>query len=80
MFVVYYTNGKVSGYVRKHDGMNDFLDDPRLASHYYSKESAESGKVGHHRDMGGSGFRGTIVPLRRATRDYLDWRERVRGY
>lgn len=76
MFVVYYEQGKICGYVKKHDGMNDFVDDPREASHYYSREAAEAGKVGHHSDMGGSGFRGRIVSLRQAQADY-HWRQQL---
>lgn len=62
MYVVQMPDGR---FVYKHDGMNDFVRKPCHASKYYSKEAAEAGKVGHTRDMGGSGFRGTIVPYRR---------------
>jgi len=67
MFCVY-VNG--SGYVEKRNGTVFFHDDPRLASHYYDKDDAESGKIGHHRDMGGSGFKGKIVSLESSIRSY----------
>lgn len=71
MFVVFYSKGNTSGYVRKHDGMNDFLDDPRQASRYPTTEDARRrGLVGHHRDMGGDGFLGRVVPYDRAKREY----------
>lgn len=78
MFVVHYDNGRpvgdpkrVSGYVRKRDGMNDFLSDPSRASTYPTADWARgSGLVGHHRDMGGDGFRGRVVSLETARRDY----------
>jgi len=63
MFVVYLEG---HGYVLKRDGMNTFVRDPRDASRYPTREAAEAGKVGHHRDMGGSGFKGRIVPMPRS--------------
>lgn len=58
MYVIQMPNGR---FVHKHGGMNDFVLRPADASHYSTKEAAEAGKVGHHRDMGGSGFKGRIV-------------------
>jgi len=76
MFIVHYSKGLVSGYVRKHDGMNSFVADPREASAYFSKEDAhDSGRVGHPRDMGGDGIKGRVVPLKSALRDYLSHNE-----
>jgi hypothetical protein len=49
-------------FVHKSGGINTFVRRPAEATSYPTKEEAESGKVGHHSDMGGSGFRGRIVP------------------
>jgi hypothetical protein len=62
MYVVQMPDGK---FVLKSDGWNHFVKRPCDASRYPDKESAEAGKVGHHRDMGGSGFKGRIVPYSR---------------
>jgi len=67
MFVVH-VDGR--GYVEKNDGANFFHRDPRRASTYPDRDAAEAGKVGHHRDMGGSGFKGRIVPCESAARSY----------
>jgi hypothetical protein len=78
-FVVYYSRGNIHGYVRKHDGMNDFLADPRLATRYDTAEEAHArGQVGHHSDMGGSGFFGRAESLRSAIDGYKA-RQRRRG-
>lgn len=58
MFIVQMPDGS---FVHKSGGMNDFVRNPNEASTYHTKEQAEAGKVGHHRDMGGSGFKGRIV-------------------
>lgn len=77
MYVVHYEQGNISGYVKKHDGMNDFVKDPRQASKYFTPEEArESGLVGHHYDMGGSGFKGRVVGLKAATDNYISMEER----
>lgn len=70
-FIVHYSKGKVSGYVRSRDGTWSFHDDPRLADRYDTAEDAShSGKVGHHSDMGGSGFKGRVVPYDTALADF----------
>lgn len=58
-------------YVRKGDGTNDFVRDPREATRFDTKESAEAGKPGHHRDMGGTGFKGRIVDAQREISSWL---------
>ena len=75
MFIVYVSNGQFSrncsgGYVRKREGAVSIVKDPRDASQYPDKESAEAGKIGHHRDMGGSGFKGRIVDYKAALRSF----------
>jgi hypothetical protein len=66
-FVVVMPNGK---FVHKSDGMNNFVRNPNKATRYDTKEAAESGKVGHHSDMGGSGFRGRIMTFDAARREW----------
>lgn len=70
MFIVYYDRKGTHGYVEKREGTVFFHEDPRNASKYATKDDAEAGKVGHHRDMGGDGFFGRIVPFERALSDY----------
>lgn len=71
MFVVYYSKGNIHGYVRKHDGMNDFIRNPNLATTYPTAEEAnQRGQVGHHSDMGGSGFFGRAISLKSARSKY----------
>jgi hypothetical protein len=67
MFVVH-VDGQ--GYVEKRDGTVIFHADPSLADKYADKEDAERGKIGHHRDMGGSGFKGRIVPYASAAHSF----------
>jgi|GEM_PF-5476926 len=62
MFILMMPDGT---YVRKGNGDNTFVRDPREATKFLDKEAAEAGKPGHHRDMGGSGFKGRILPARR---------------
>jgi hypothetical protein len=78
MWVVYHSDGKTCrGFVRKRDGMNSFLADPDLATKYSTRdEAATKGKVGHHRDMGGSGFKGQVVSMADARRHYQASRRR----
>lgn len=69
--------GKSWGYVCKRDGMNGLVSDPELASKYPTAEDARaSGRVGHHRDMGGTGLKGTIIPTRTARENYRARRNR----
>ncbi len=59
--------GSKGGYVVKDGGWVTVTQDAGRATGYRSKEEArEQGKVGHHRDMGGNGFRGRVIlrPLR----------------
>lgn len=75
MFIVYVDSGQFSrvcrgGYVRKEGGAVSIVQDPRDASKYPDRESAEAGKIGHHRDMGGSGFKGRIVSYETSLRSY----------
>lgn len=50
------------GYVIKEGGWVLFTEDPLRATSYACKEDAGSrGKIGHHQDMGGSGFKGQVV-------------------
>lgn len=51
------------GFVRKEEGAVRIVKDPRDATQYPDKDAAEAGKIGHHRDMGGSGFKGQIVAM-----------------
>ncbi|MBC2806579.1 hypothetical protein C3Y94_025855 [Rhizobium ruizarguesonis] len=56
-FVIAWPGG---GYVYKTDGMNLKVRDPRDATPFYTREAAQAAKPGHHRDMGGRGYVGTI--------------------
>jgi hypothetical protein len=67
MFVVHVGD---KGYVEKRGGMVLFHDNPRDASRYPTKDTAEAGKIGHHRDMGGNGFKGQIVSYYAAVAAY----------
>ena len=69
-YVIAMPNGR---YVYKHDGMNDFVRNPRDATVFYTKADAIAGKPGHHRDMGGSGFKGTVTDRDTAIRHYDAW-------
>jgi hypothetical protein len=60
MFVIEMPSGL---FVRKSGAMNDFVRDVEDATKFRTKEEAECGKPGHHRDMGGTGFKGTIRSL-----------------
>lgn len=60
MFVITMPNGR---YVRKGDGYNDWVG-LEEATRFLTKEDAEAGKPGHHRDMGGTGFKGRILSVR----------------
>lgn len=60
-------------YVRKGGGMNDFVPDPRDATSFRTREDAQAGKPGHHRDMGGSGFKGRVINHERAVDDYTNY-------
>lgn len=63
MYVIWYDHGRTRGYVRKGDGTNDFVPDVEDATKFATHEQAEAAKPGHHRDMGGSGFKGRIVRI-----------------
>lgn len=65
MFVIWYDHGGVRGYVLKGDGTNNFVADIADATVFPSREAAAAAKPGHHRDMGGSGFKGRVVALPR---------------
>jgi hypothetical protein len=66
MFVIWYDRGKTRGYVRKGDGTNNFVRDIEDATKFPTKEAAVAGKPGHHRDMGGDGYHGTVMPYRKS--------------
>lgn len=68
MFVIH--SDRLGGYVLKQDGMNIPVDNPRDASGFFTEEEARNARPGHSRDMGGSGFHGTVQPLQRAIRNY----------
>ena len=72
--IVIYLDGK--GYVEKRGGTVFFHDDPRLATVYSDLEDAERGKVGHHRDMGGDGFKGRKISYRSAVSSFKRRRKR----
>lgn len=57
-YVIEMPNGT---FVKKLDGMNDFVARPVDATIFRTKEDAVAGKPGHHKDMGGSGFKGRVV-------------------
>jgi len=74
-FVVYYNRHTRHGFVEKREGTVFLHDDPRKATQYVDRDEAEAGKVGHHRDMGGDGFFGKIVPYKNAVRSFKQrWR------
>lgn len=56
-FLIQMPDGK---YVLKYDGWNLFVDDPREATAFDTKDLAVAAKPGHDRDMGGSGYKGTV--------------------
>jgi hypothetical protein len=51
----------LGGYIEKRDGMNIGHQNPHLATRFATREEAHAARPGHHRDMGGSGFKGRIV-------------------
>ena len=59
MFVIQMPDGS---YVVKHDGWNLFVADKREATRYPTREDAHYARPGHHRDMGGTGYKGRVVP------------------
>lgn len=65
MFAIWYDHNGTKGYVRKGDGTNDFVPDIADAALFPTREAAVAAKPGHHRDMGGSGFKGRVVALPR---------------
>lgn len=58
MFLVQMPDGT---FLVKNGGVNNFTRDPKLATSFRSKEDAEAAKPGHHRDMGGTGFKGRVL-------------------
>lgn len=48
-------------FVQKGGGMNDFVRKPRDATRFETKDEAHDARPGHHRDMGGSGFKGRVI-------------------
>lgn len=58
MYIIVMPNGL---YVRKGGGCNDFVQDARHATQFPDKESARAAKPGHHKDMGGTGYKGRVV-------------------
>ena len=76
MFVLQMQSGR---YVRKFDGSNNYVIDPREATVFLTRESADAAKPGHSRAMGGNGrYTGTIVTLRRAFDEHRKLRSRRR--
>jgi hypothetical protein len=81
MFVVHhYHSQDWHGYVMKRDGTVHLVSDPRHADSYQTRDDAQAGKVGHHRDMGGSGFKGNIISLRTATSNFKAHRRRMSAW
>lgn len=56
-FVIAY-NG---GFVLKDDGCNFTVKNPEDASFFNTKEDAMNARPGHHKDMGGDGFKGAVI-------------------
>ena len=77
MYVLLMPNGR---YVRKGDGINDFVRDVEDATKFYTKEAATAAKPGHHRDMGGSGFKGRVVTYTYEKRCQDNWRKQFSRY
>ncbi len=67
-FVIFHA--PLGGYIEKIGGMNIGHRDPRLATVFTTREAARDARPGHHRDMGGAGFVGSVVPLATAIRNY----------
>lgn len=63
------------GFVKKEDGMNLRVDDPRFASTFDTREEAMNMRPGHHRDMGGHGYVGSAMKRDAAIR----WHEARRS-
>lgn len=57
-------------YVLKSGGWNHFVEDPREATCFGTKDEARDARPGHHRDMGGSGFKGYVRSADREIADY----------
>lgn len=58
------------GFVKKEDGMNLKVANPRFASSFATREEAMTMRPGHHRDMGGHGFVGGVMKRDAAMRWY----------
>lgn len=67
-------------YVWKGEGWNGFVRDPRMATTFNTWAEADSAKPGHHRDMGGSGFKGRIASAKNEIRTYEAWERRFARY
>lgn len=66
--------GLNEGYLYKEGGTNATTRDPRLATAFDTKEDASNAKLGHSRDMGGSGrFYGRVVLAKSAISAWDSW-------
>lgn len=61
-------HGPLGGYIEKRDGMNIGHRDPRRATVFTDKQKAHDQRPGHHRDMGGHGFSGSVMAYDTALR------------